>query len=101
LAPEYAKSQSWDILFDPKYKGRVSVLEGADDGVPFVAHMIRVDAYSMDEADWRKVQAKLRAGAAAALRLGGQYRPGPGPGLGRDRGRDELAHHLRLAEPRT
>jgi len=60
LAPEYAKSQSWDILFDPKYKGRVSVLDGADDVVPFVAHMIGVDAYHMDEADWVKVQAKLR-----------------------------------------
>ena len=35
LAPEYAKSQSWDILFDPKYKGRVSVLDGADDVVPY------------------------------------------------------------------
>jgi len=60
LAPEYAKSQSWDILFDPKYKGRVSVLDGADDVVPFVAHMIGIDAYHMSEADWVKVQAKLR-----------------------------------------
>jgi spermidine/putrescine transport system substrate-binding protein len=60
LAPEYAKSQSWDILFDPKYKGRVSVLDGADDVVPFVAHMIGIDAYHMGEADWVKVQAKLR-----------------------------------------
>ena len=60
LAPEYAKSQSWDILFDPKYKGRVSVLDGADDVVPFIAHMIGVDAYHMDEAGWTKVQAKLR-----------------------------------------
>jgi spermidine/putrescine transport system substrate-binding protein len=55
LAPEYAKSQSWDILFDPKYKGRVSALDGADDVVPFVAHMIGVDAYTMNEADWQKV----------------------------------------------
>ena len=60
LAPEYAKSQSWDILFDPKYKGRVSVLDGVDDTVPFIAHMTGVDAYSMDEAGWQKVQAKLR-----------------------------------------
>src|SRR5579859_1877528 len=59
LAPEYAKSQSWDILFDPKYKGRVSVMDGADDVVPFVAHMIGIDAYHMSEADWVKVQAKL------------------------------------------
>src|SRR4051812_26372955 len=60
LAPEYAKSQSWDILFDPKYKGRVSVLDGVDDVIPFIAHMIGVDAYNMSDADWEKVQAKLR-----------------------------------------
>jgi spermidine/putrescine transport system substrate-binding protein len=60
LAPEYATSQSWEILFDPKYKGRVSVLDGVDDTVPFIAKMIGVDAYTMDEAGWQKVQAKLR-----------------------------------------
>lgn len=61
LAPEYAKSQSWNILFDPKYKGRVSVMEGVDDTVPFIAHMVGIDAYEMSDADWVKVQAKLRA----------------------------------------
>src|SRR5258707_3645052 len=60
LAPEYAKSQSWDILFDPKYKGRVSVMDGVDDTVPFIAHMAGINAYEMSEADWVKVQAKLR-----------------------------------------
>jgi spermidine/putrescine transport system substrate-binding protein len=60
LAPEYAKSQSWDILFDPKYKGRVSVMDGVDDTVPFIARMAGVNAYDMSEADWVKVQAKLR-----------------------------------------
>jgi spermidine/putrescine transport system substrate-binding protein len=60
LAPEYAKSQSWQILFDPKYKGRVSVMDGVDDTVPFIAHMIGIDAYNMSAADWVKVQAKLR-----------------------------------------
>jgi spermidine/putrescine transport system substrate-binding protein len=60
LAPEYAGKESWDILFDPKYKGRVAVLEGVDDTVPFIARMIGVDAYNMSEADWQKVQAKLR-----------------------------------------
>jgi spermidine/putrescine transport system substrate-binding protein len=60
LAPDYAKSQSWNILLDPKYKGRVSVLEGVDDTVPFIARMIGVDAYSMSDADWGRVQAKLR-----------------------------------------
>jgi len=61
LAPEYAKSQSWDILFDPKYKGRVSVMDGVDDAVPFIARMIGVNAYEMSDADWTRVQAKLRA----------------------------------------
>jgi spermidine/putrescine transport system substrate-binding protein len=61
LAPEYVGRESWEILFDPKYKGRVAVLEGVDDTVPFIAHMIGVDAYNMSEEDWYKVQAKLRA----------------------------------------
>jgi spermidine/putrescine transport system substrate-binding protein len=60
LAPEYARSQSWDILFDPRYKGRVSVMDGVDDTVPFIARMAGVDAYDMPQADWAKVQAKLR-----------------------------------------
>ena len=37
LAPEYVKKPSWNILFDPKYKGRVSVMDGVDDTVPFIA----------------------------------------------------------------
>jgi spermidine/putrescine transport system substrate-binding protein len=61
LAPEYVKRPSWNILFDPKYKGRVSVLEGVDDTVPFIARMIGVDAYAMTEDQWLKVQDKLRA----------------------------------------
>jgi spermidine/putrescine transport system substrate-binding protein len=60
LAPEYVKSQSWNILFDPKYKGRVSVMDGVDDTVPFIAHMIGVDAYNMTPAQWDQVKAKLR-----------------------------------------
>jgi spermidine/putrescine transport system substrate-binding protein len=60
LAPEYAKSQSWDILFDPKYKGHISVLDGVDDVVPFIAKMMGIDAYTMTDAQWLKVQARLR-----------------------------------------
>jgi spermidine/putrescine transport system substrate-binding protein len=60
LAPEYVGHESWDILFDPKYKGRVSVLDGVDDTVPFIAHMIGVDAYHMTPDQWEKVQAKLK-----------------------------------------
>jgi spermidine/putrescine transport system substrate-binding protein len=60
LAPEYVGKESWNILFDPKYKGRVAVLEGVDDTVPFIARMIGVDAYNMSPEDWTKVQAKLK-----------------------------------------
>jgi len=60
LAPDYARSQSWAILFDPKYKGRVSVMEGVDDTVPLIARMIGIDAYQMSDADWVKLKAKLR-----------------------------------------
>ncbi|HEY1837818.1 MAG TPA: extracellular solute-binding protein [Rhizomicrobium sp.] len=60
LAPEYVGHPSWKILFDPKYKGRISVLDGVDDTVPFIAHMIGVDAYHMAPDQWEKVQDKLR-----------------------------------------
>ena len=60
LAPEYAGRESWEILFDPNYKGRIAVLEGVDDTVPFIAHLIGVDPYAMSDADWQKVQAKLK-----------------------------------------
>lgn len=60
LAPEYVKSQSWNILFDPKYKGRVSVMEGVDDTIPFIAKMMGINAYTMTPDQWKKVQGKLR-----------------------------------------
>jgi len=60
LAPEYVGHESWNILFDPKYKGRVAVLEGVDDTVPFIAKMIGVDAYNMSNADWDRVKTKLK-----------------------------------------
>jgi spermidine/putrescine transport system substrate-binding protein len=61
LAPEYVKHPSWNILFDPKYQGRISVLEGVDDTVPFIARMTGVDAYNMAPDQWARVQDKLRA----------------------------------------
>jgi len=60
LAPEYANKPSWQILFDPKYQGRIAVLDGVDDTVPFIARMIGIDAYHMTPAQWEKVQNKLR-----------------------------------------
>lgn len=60
LAPEYADHESWNILFDPKYRGRVAALEGVDDTVPLVARTIGIDAYSMTPAEWQRVEARLR-----------------------------------------
>jgi spermidine/putrescine transport system substrate-binding protein len=60
LAPEYVKSQSWNILFDPKYKDRVSVLDGVDDTVPFIARMIGIDAYNMTPEQYERLKAKLK-----------------------------------------
>jgi spermidine/putrescine transport system substrate-binding protein len=60
LAPEYVRSQSWNILFDTKYRGRISVLDGVDDTVPFIAHMIGIDAYTMTPSQYGAVKAKLK-----------------------------------------
>lgn len=60
LAPEYVNKPSWEILFDPKYKGRIAVMDGVDDTVPLIASMIGVNAYNMTEDEWKKVQEKLR-----------------------------------------
>jgi len=100
LAPEYAKSQNWDILFDPKYKGRVSVMDGVDDTVPFIARMAGVNAYEMSEADWAKVQAKLRE-LVPHLRFVSSDDTALAPGLGRVGGGDELAHNFCGAQSRA
>ena len=61
LAPEYAgENNSWDILWDPKYKGRIGVLAGAVDTIPLVAAHIGVNAYNMSDDEWEKVKVKLR-----------------------------------------
>lgn len=60
LAPEYVKKPSWNILFDPKYKGRVAIMDGVDDTVPLIAATIGVNAYNMTPDQWKKVQDRLR-----------------------------------------
>jgi spermidine/putrescine transport system substrate-binding protein len=60
LAPEYVKKPSWNILFDPKYKGRIAIMDGVDDTVPLVAATIGINAYNMTPDQWKKVQARLR-----------------------------------------
>lgn len=60
LAPEYAEKESWQILFDPKYQGKVAALEGVDDTVTLVAKSMGIDPYAMTDEQWVQVQAKLR-----------------------------------------
>ncbi len=60
LAPEYAANESWKILFDPKYQGKVAALEGVDDTVTLVAKSMGIDPYAMSEEQWTEVQGKLR-----------------------------------------
>jgi len=64
LAPEYVNRPDWNILFDPKYKGRISVLDGVDDTVPFIARLLGIDAYNMTPAQYALVKAKLKDAVA-------------------------------------
>jgi spermidine/putrescine transport system substrate-binding protein len=66
LAPEYVGKESWKILFDPKYKGKVAGLDGVDDTVTLIAKTWGVDAYNMTPEQWKFVQDKLREFVAAA-----------------------------------
>jgi spermidine/putrescine transport system substrate-binding protein len=66
LAPEYVNNESWKILFDPKYKGRVAGLDGVDDTVTLIAKTWGVDPYNMSAEDWEMVKGKLREFVANA-----------------------------------
>jgi spermidine/putrescine transport system substrate-binding protein len=60
LAPEYVGHESWKILFDPKYKGKVAGLDGVDDTVSLIAKTWGIDVYNMTPDQWKTVQEKLR-----------------------------------------
>jgi spermidine/putrescine transport system substrate-binding protein len=66
LAPEYVGNESWKILFDPKYKGKIAGLDGVDDTVTLIAKTWGVDPYNMSDKDWELVQGKLREFVANA-----------------------------------
>lgn len=66
LAPEYVGNESWKILFDPKYKGKIAGLDGVDDTVTLIAKTWGVDPYNMSEQDWEMVKGKLREFVANA-----------------------------------
>lgn len=61
LAPEYVGNESWGILWDPKYKGRVAIFDSLTDGVVVAGIMAGLADpfdYSSDES-LAKVRAKL------------------------------------------
>ncbi len=66
LAPEYVGKESWKILFDPKYKGKVAALDGVDDTVTLIAKTWDIDPYNMTPEQWKTVQEKLREFVANA-----------------------------------
>jgi len=59
LAPEYAEKDSWDILWDKTYSGRLSALDSMADAVGAAAIHVGVDAYNMSDDDIAKVRAAL------------------------------------------
>lgn len=66
LAPEYAANESWQILFDPKYAGKIAVMEGVDDTVSLVAKAMGLDPYALTPEQWASVEGKLRELVAQA-----------------------------------
>ena len=66
LAPEYVGKESWKILFDPKYKGKVAGLDGVDDTVTLIAKTWGIDAYNMTPAEWATLKVKLKEFVEAA-----------------------------------
>lgn len=59
LAPEYAEKDTWDILWDKTYSGRLSMLDSMADAVGAAAIHTGVDAYNMSDDDIAKVRAAL------------------------------------------
>jgi spermidine/putrescine transport system substrate-binding protein len=62
LCPEYVDNESWSILWDPKYKGKVAMFDSLTDGVVvagIVAGLKDPFDYTSDE-DLDKVRAKVK-----------------------------------------
>jgi len=66
LAPEYVGKESWKILFDPKYKGKIAGLDGVDDTVTLIGKTWGIDVYNMTPQEWETLKGKLREFVAAA-----------------------------------
>ena len=61
LAPEYIDNETWDILWDPKYKGRLSMSNSLIDGVMVAAiHAGAEDPFNMTSHEIMKTRAALK-----------------------------------------
>jgi len=61
LAPEYVNNETWGILWDPKYKGRLSMADSLIDGVMVAAiHIGAKNPFNMTDAEMAKTRAALK-----------------------------------------
>jgi spermidine/putrescine-binding protein len=60
LAPEYVDNESWTILWDPKYTGRLAQRDAMDDVVMEAALLLDIeDPFDMSDGDLQMVREKL------------------------------------------
>ena len=53
------KDQSWDLLFNEKYKGKILQFNNPRDGFATAMYSLGIDVNSTDKADWDKALEKL------------------------------------------
>jgi spermidine/putrescine-binding protein len=70
LAPEYVGNETWGMLWDPKYKGRLSMADSLIDGVMVAAIYIGAkDPFNMTDAEKKNPCFTQRTAAIDALLL--------------------------------
>lgn len=66
LAPDYVGNDSWMILFDDKYKGRVAARDAMDGVAVPAALALGFDPYTMNDEQIEQVRALMRKGHEVA-----------------------------------
>jgi len=60
LAPEYVGNETWEILWDPKYEGRLSTMNSLVDGAVVAAIVLGLeDPFTIQGEDFARVKEKL------------------------------------------
>ena len=60
IAPEYVGNESYEILWDPKYKGRLATIDSQIDGVSVAALYAGLDPFNMSLDDIETVRSVLQ-----------------------------------------